>query len=208
VGSSLGHRRTNTEIKIFARRVSIVVAARFCCKKNQVQKAALNSALERVGGDGEREDERKGRVELGRRAVVFAPARRPLVFGVDEQGDAADIIGDPDAAVGRAPQESAAESAAMRRFIDGQTAEAKHGRVVTREAFLRERRRAAVFGRCRAQGVEAEDARRGIGGRGDEASEALVESIRTRKSCRHPALSRRHSHISSRGGVVARWRSS
>jgi len=63
---------------------------------------------ERIGDDGERQNEREGRVEQGRGAVAVIPARRPIAFCIDEQGNAPDLIGDPDAAVGPAQRKCAA----------------------------------------------------------------------------------------------------
>ena len=131
-----------------------------------------NSALDRVGGRGERQDEGERRIEQGESAIAFVPARRAFVLGVDQQSDAADIIGDADAAFGRTQQESAAEPLALRRPINGEPAEAKHRHVVTAETLLRESGRAAVFERRGAQRVEAEDARRCVDRRGDEAFRA------------------------------------
>ena len=92
--------------------------------------------------------------------MAFVPARRAIVFCVDEQGDAADIVSDANAAIGGAEQKSAAEPPALNGSVDGQTAETKHRHVVASEAFLRQRGRPAVFKRRRAQRIEAEDARR------------------------------------------------
>ena len=111
---------------------------------------------------GERQDERKRRIVHAESAVAFVPARGAIVLGVDEQGDAADILRDADAAIGGVQQESAAEVPALRRSINGEAAEAEHGHVLTREAFLRERRRPAIFDRSGAQRVEAENARRRV----------------------------------------------
>jgi len=36
----------------------------------------------------------------GESAIAFVPARRSFVLGVDQQSDAADIVGDADAAIG------------------------------------------------------------------------------------------------------------
>ena len=93
-------------------------------------------------------------------AIAFIPARGAFVLGVDQQRDAADILRDADAVIGRAQQESASESAALRRSVDGEAAETEHRHVVTRQAFLRERRRPRIVERRRAQRVEAENARR------------------------------------------------
>ena len=57
----------------------------------------------------------------------WGPARGALVLGVDEQRDAADIIGDADPAIGGARQESAAQSAALHRLIDGEAASRNTG---------------------------------------------------------------------------------
>ncbi len=46
-------------------------------------------------------------------AVAFMPARGAIVLGVDEQGDAADILRDANAAIGCAQQESAAVAALL-----------------------------------------------------------------------------------------------
>jgi hypothetical protein len=67
-----------------------------------------------------------------------------------------------------------AEPLALRRPINGEPAEAKHRHVVTAETFLRESGRAAVFERRGAQRVEAEDARRCVDRRGDEAFRAAA----------------------------------
>ena len=69
----------------------------------------------------------------------------------------------------------------MDRSIDGEAAEAEHGHVVTREAFLRERRRSAVFDRRGISVVEAEDARRRVGQRGDEAFRAAEFMVLARE---------------------------
>ena len=76
---------------------------------------------------------------------------------------------DANAAIGCTQQESAAEAPALYRLIDCEAAEAERGHVVAREAFLHERRRPTVFDRCGAQRIEAENARRRVGRRGDEA---------------------------------------
>jgi hypothetical protein len=119
----------------------------------------------RVGRHSERQDER---------AAAFVPARGAIVLGVDQQSDAADIIGDADAAVGRAQQESAAKTAALHGSIDREAAETEYGYIVTRQAFLRERRRPRIFDRGGAQRVEAEDALRRVRRRGDETFRAAA----------------------------------
>src|SRR5271166_4870908 len=89
-----------------------------CLRSDPMFKMAqLASALERVDGRGERQDEGERRIEQGESAIAFVPARRSFVLGVDQQSDAADIIGDAHAAVGRTQQESAAEPLALRRSI-------------------------------------------------------------------------------------------
>ena len=59
-----------------------------------------NSALDRVGGRGERQDEGERRIEQGESAIAFVPARRAFVLGVDQQSDAADILSDAEPAIG------------------------------------------------------------------------------------------------------------
>ena len=63
---------------------------------------------------------------------AFIPVRGAIVLGVDQQCDAANILRDAYAAIGRAQQKSAAESAALGRSVDGEAAETEHGHVVTR----------------------------------------------------------------------------
>ena len=123
-------------------------------------KVRSHPTLKRVGRDGQRQHERERRIVQAESAVAFIPARGAIVFGIDEQSDAADIFRDADAAIGGAQQESAAESAALHRSIDRKAAEPEHRHVVTRQAFFRERRRPRKFDRRRAQRVEAEKARR------------------------------------------------
>jgi hypothetical protein len=141
-------------------RMTPVVLAAVHLDSDPTNNRLKNSALDRVGGRGERQDEGERRIEQGESAMAFVPARRAFILGVDQQSDAADIIRDADAAVGRTQQESAAEPLALRCPINGEPAEAKHRHVVTAETLLRESGRAAVFERRRAQRVEAEDARR------------------------------------------------
>ena len=76
-------------------------------------KVSSHPALERVGGRGEWQHERERRIVESESAIAFIPARGAAVFGVDQQGDAADIFGDADAAISRAEQESAAEAPAL-----------------------------------------------------------------------------------------------
>src|ERR1019366_5177857 len=75
--------------------------------------------------------------------------------------------------------ERAAESAALRGFVYGEAAEADHRHVVASEAFLRQGGRAAEFERGRRQRIEAEDAGRRIGRRGDEAFCAAAVMVLT-----------------------------
>ena len=114
-------------------------------------KVRSNPTLERVGRHGERQYERERRIIQAESAVAFIPARGAIVLVVDQQGDAADILGDADAAMRGAYEESAAEAPALHRVIDREPAEAEHGRVVTRQALLRERRRPRIFVRRGAQ---------------------------------------------------------
>ena len=59
----------------------------------------LDFALDRVGGDSERQHEGKRRVVESESAIAMIPARGAIILGVDQQRDAADIIGDTDAAM-------------------------------------------------------------------------------------------------------------
>ena len=83
----------------------------------------LDSALDGIGGDGERQHERERRIVESESPIALIPARGALVLGVDQQRDAADIIGDPNATMRGAQQESAAEAAPLYRTIHSKATE-------------------------------------------------------------------------------------
>ena len=97
--------------------------------------------MKRIGGRGERQHERERRIVESENAIAFVPARGAIILGVDQQRDAADIIGDADASIGREQQERAAGAPALYGSIDAEATEPEHRHVVTAEAFFRERRR-------------------------------------------------------------------
>jgi hypothetical protein len=65
------------------------------CRK-PVQPERPSPAPQRVGGHGERQDERQRRIVETQRAIAFAPPRGALALGVDKQSDAADVLRDAD----------------------------------------------------------------------------------------------------------------
>jgi hypothetical protein len=74
----------------------------FLLQKSGGAEIGLDSALERVSGRGERQHERKRRIEHRQSAIAFVPAHDAIVLGVNQQSDAADILHDADAAIGGA----------------------------------------------------------------------------------------------------------
>jgi hypothetical protein len=99
---------------------------------------------------------KRGVVET-KNAIAFIPARGAFVLDVDQRRDAADIIGDTDATMRGAKQQSAAEAPALHRSIDAEAAETEHRHVVTRQAFVRELQRPRIVGAtlgsaCRSRG--------------------------------------------------------
>ena len=80
-----------------------------------------------------------------------------------------------------AKQQSAAEAPALHGSIDAEAAETEHRHVVTRQAFLREHGCPRIIERGGAQSVEAEDARRSFGRRGDETFCAAAFVVLTRE---------------------------
>jgi hypothetical protein len=105
--------------------------------------------------EGERQtSESSRRASAERRSFHPSPQRHRS--GRRSAGRRRRILRYANSAVGSEPQRSA-ETAALHRTIEGETAEAERRHLVTRQAFLHERGRACIVERRGAQRVEAED---------------------------------------------------
>ena len=113
----------------------------------------------------------KAFVESQRFNYLYKDGEHHWVFMQPETFDqvhvSADIIGDTDAACGRAQQQRPAETATLECPIGCKASQSEHRHVVTREPFFRERRRTAIFDRRGTERVEAKNARGCVGRHGD-----------------------------------------
>jgi hypothetical protein len=98
-----------------------------------------------------------------------APFSHSIVFGINEQGDAANLISNTDATGSSAQEQRSTKATPLNLLINGGATETEDRHVVAGEAFFDQRRRAAVFERSWTQRVETKNPRGRVRRSGDEA---------------------------------------
>ena len=133
-------------------------------------------ALHSAGSNGQWQDKRQRRIVEAESTAAFIPKRGAVIFSIDEEGDASNILSYADAALSGAQEQTTAKAPAVHAYVNSEAAQPEDGNVIAAKALFGQGWRSGIFERGRAQCLESQDARWLFRRYGDEAlgSVALV----------------------------------
>ena len=114
---------------------------------------SLICALHSAGGNCQWQDKRQRRIVEAESAAAFIPKRGAVIFSIDEEGHASNILSYADAALSSAQEQATAKASALHAYVNSEAAQPKDGNVIAAKALFGQGWRSGIFERGRAQSI-------------------------------------------------------